>query len=91
MLQGAERAKLDQVQEENEVWAPISTLPAKCLWKCPKENYFRILKFFLVGCIHILSGAFWWWWWSKWSWYAKSHFAYDLDYVRKFQLCLLPI
>jgi hypothetical protein len=45
----------------------------------------------LVGCNHILSGAFWWWWWSKRSWDTKSHFAYDLVYVRKFQLCLLPI
>jgi hypothetical protein len=50
-----------------EVWAQIYTLPAKCLWKCPKENYFRNLKFFLVGCVQIFSEAFWWWWWSKWN------------------------
>jgi hypothetical protein len=80
---GAERAGLDQVQGKNSVWALVSPLPARCLLKWPKENKFRNLQIFLVGCKHISKGVEWWWFGSIWSCFAKSQNAYDLTYVSK--------
>ena len=70
-------------------WAPPSSLPARYSTKWPKEKYFWIFDWILVGCKHIMFGVYCGGGGQIWVGLAKIQKWHNLNSDSMSPLCLL--